>query len=282
MDNIIEVQCFEHTYCDNTTVQICGIEFTVSKGEKVAILGPNGGGKTTLIRHILGLLKPNKGSIKVFGVDPAKEFNSIRKQIGVVLQSVDEQLIGPTVLDDILFAPLNYDVAPKDALKLADEIMEILEITHLKDKLIHYLSGGEKRKVALAGALVLSPELLLLDEPFSALDVKSQMELVKIINKVSSERNIAVVLTTHDVELVSQFADTVYLLASGNKLSQKGTPQEIFSQPELLSLFNLDQPSIIKLFYQLKEHGLDAGIPINVEQALEKILGLAGVSGCAK
>lgn len=269
MDRIIEVKCIEHVYNDNTTVELCGIDFIVNRGEKVAILGPNGGGKTTLIKHILGLLKPNKGLITVFGCDPNKEFNKIRQRIGVVLQSVDEQLIGPTVLDDILFAPLNFNYKPDEALKLAYDVMKILDIEHLKDKIIHYLSGGEKRKVALAGALVLNPELLILDEPFVALDIKSQAELVKIINKISSERQITVVLTTHDVDLVPQFADTLYLLSSGNNLSQKGTPREIFAQPELLTEFNLAQPSIVCLFDLLKKEGLDIGTPINIEEALE-------------
>lgn len=116
MEKIIEVKCIEHVYSDNTTIELCGLDFVVNKGEKVAILGPNGGGKTTLIKHILGLLKPNKGIITVFGVDPNTNFNDIRRRIGVVLQSVDEQLIGPTVFDDILFAPLNYDIPQAEAI----------------------------------------------------------------------------------------------------------------------------------------------------------------------
>src|SRR3989339_883831 len=98
MNKIVEISCFEHVYPDKTRVEICGIEFIVNKGEKVAILGPNGGGKTTLIKHILGVLTPSKGQIRVFGSDPAKDFKKIRQRMGVVLQSVDEQLIGPTVI----------------------------------------------------------------------------------------------------------------------------------------------------------------------------------------
>ncbi|MEW5819050.1 MAG: energy-coupling factor ABC transporter ATP-binding protein [Cyanobacteriota bacterium] len=269
MNKIIEVKCFEHTYSDKTTVELCGIDFVVNAGEKVAILGPNGGGKTTLIKHILGLLKPNKqGLIKVFDIDPTTDFNKIRHKIGVVLQSVEEQLIGPTVLDDILFAPLNYNYPREEALKIANEAMELLDITHLKDKIIHYLSGGEKRKVALAGALVLKPELLVLDEPFSGLDVKSQVELVNIINNISNKNNITVVLTSHDVNLVYQFADTLYLIST-NKMSQKGTPKEIFAQKELIESFNLYQPAILQLFSNLKEQGINLGSPISIEEAVE-------------
>lgn len=271
MDKIIEVKCFEHTYQDNTKVEICGIDFVVNKGEKIAILGPNGGGKTTLIKHLLGLLKPNKdGMIKVFDVDPTREFAKIRHRIGVVLQSVDEQLIGPTVLDDILFAPLNYDYKPAEALELANQIMAALNITHLQHKVIHYLSGGEKRKVALAGALVLNPELLILDEPFAGLDLKSQDEFIKTIFDISGKSNLTVVLTSHDVNLVSQFADTLYLICSG-KTSQKGTPKEIFSKPELLKEYHLSQPSIAVLFDLLKKDGVDLGIPLSVEEAFDNL-----------
>lgn len=272
MDRIVEIKCIEHVYNDKTTVELCGLDFYISRGEKVAILGPNGGGKTTLIKHILGLLKPSTGEIKVFGVDPIKNFNDIRQKIGVVLQSVDEQLIGPTVLDDILFAPLNYNIPDQEALKMAHDIMESFEITHLKDKIIHYLSGGEKRKVALAGAMILNPELLILDEPFSALDVKSQIEFIKIINKISAEHKITVVLTTHDVELVSNFADTVFLISSGNKLSQKGTPKEIFMKPELLAEFNLQPPAIVRLFEKLKKENIILGTPATIDEACEILL----------
>lgn len=269
MDKVIEVKCFEHTYNDNTTVEMCGIDFIARRGEKIAILGPNGGGKTTLIKHIVGILKPNKhGIVNVLGVDPTKDFNKIRSRLGIVLQSVDEQLIGPTVLDDVLFSPLNYNYSHDEALKLANNALEMLNITHLKDKVIHYLSGGEKRKVALAGALVLNPELLILDEPFAALDMQSQIELVEIINNICKTLEITVILTTHDVNLVTKFADMVYLISSRHT-SQKGTPKELFSQPGLLQQYNLEQPIIIQLFQELKKKNINLDVPSSLEEAVE-------------
>ncbi|OGI21472.1 MAG: hypothetical protein A2287_02405 [Candidatus Melainabacteria bacterium RIFOXYA12_FULL_32_12] len=267
MSRIVEISCFKHIYPDKTKIELCGIEFVVNKGEKVAVLGPNGGGKTTLIRHILGILTPSHGQISVFGVNPAKDYDKIRERIGVVLQSVEEQLIGPTVIDDIMFSPLNYGYSRAQAVEMTQKIMERLGITHLKDKIIHYLSGGEKRKVALAGALVLNPELLVLDEPFSGLDLKSQRELISLINEISRERDISVVISTHDVELVSEFADTMYLIASKKGISRKGTPQEILNLNDELQNFNLDEPDIVKLFRFLRESGLDLGNPITVQDA---------------
>ena len=271
MDKIIEINCLEHIYPDKTKVELCGIEFLVNKGEKVALLGPNGSGKTTLIKHILGILAPSNGQVLVFGINPSKDFDRIRSKIGIVLQSVEEQLIGPTVIQDIIFSPLNFGYSKKESLELAEKIMGELEITHLKDKIIHYLSGGEKRKVALAGALILSPELLILDEPFSALDVKSQKELINIINKISKEKQISVVISTHDVELVSEFADTMYLI-SKNQISRKGSPSEIFGLKEDLKNYNLEEPAIVKLFNVLKKEGFNLGNPLSVSDAAELLI----------
>lgn len=273
MEKIIEISCFEHTYPDKTKIELCGIEFIVCKGEKVALLGPSGGGKTTLIKHILGLLTPSHGEVKVFGVDPFKEYNKIRQRIGVVLQNVDEQLIGPTVLEDVMFSPLNYGYSQEEAKKISLNILEKFGISDLKDKIIHYLSGGEKRKVALAGALVLNPELLVLDEPFSGLDICSEKEFIKLINKTCEEMRISVVISTHNVELVSEFADTMYLMSSKNRLSTKGNPREILYMEEELKNYNLDEPTIVKLFHLLKKSGFDSNAtPINVEEAVEALI----------
>lgn len=280
MENIIEISCLEHIYPDKTKVELCGIDFTVDKGEKVALLGPNGSGKTTLIKHILGLLSPSKGRVRVFGVEPAKDFDNIRSRIGVVLQNIEQQLIGPTVLDDIVFSPLNIGYSEKKAIEMAEQIMEELEITHLRNKVIHYLSGGEKRKVALAGALVMNPELLVMDEPFSALDYKSQKELIALINRFSKEKQIGMVISTHDVELVPEFADTLYLISSKYNLSRKGTPREIFGLKDELKHYNLDEPNIVRLFNILKDAGIDAGSPIFVEEAAELLINKFNKQSC--
>jgi len=272
MDKIIEINCLEHIYPDKTKVEICGLEFVVNKGEKVAILGPNGSGKTTLIKHILGLLTPSNGKIRVFNLDPSKEFGKIRHKIGVVFQSVEEQLIGPTVFDDILFSPLNYGVSPEKSKEMAIKIMDRLNILHLKDKIIHYLSGGEKTKVALAGALVLNPELLVLDEPFSGLDYRSQKELINLINNICKEDLISVVISIHDVELVADFADTMYLISGKNQISRKGTPEEIFNLSNELENYHLEQPTIVKLFNILKNNGIDLGNPIRINEAAEILI----------
>src|SRR4030066_912826 len=137
---IVEVDCITHVYPDMTKVQICGLDFIVNQGERVSILGANGCGKTTLLKHLLGVLVPKDGSVKVFGLDPGKEYKRIRERIGVVMQDVDEQILGPTVYDDILFAPLNYGLGKSEAERKAKEVIERLNIESIQGRIVHYLS----------------------------------------------------------------------------------------------------------------------------------------------
>jgi cobalt/nickel transport system ATP-binding protein len=254
-----------------TKVQICGLEFVVNRGERVGILGANGCGKTTLLKHLMGVLTPKEGSIRVFGADPKKEFQTIRERIGVVMQDVDEQILGPTVYDDVLFAPLNYGVPKMQAEALAKDVIERLNIESLRGKIVHYLSGGEKKKVALAGALVLEPELLILDEPFTGLDPKSKGDLIQILNELNREKGITIIMTLHEVELVSEVTDILYLMHGHGDLSERGRPDEIFGKFKDLEHFNLEEPTLTKLFKGLKKEGLDFGDPLRIDEAIQSI-----------
>ena len=270
-ERIVEIDCITHIYPDMTKVQICGLEFTVNQGERVGILGANGCGKTTLIKHLLGILVPKEGSVKVFGLDPVKEYSKIRERVGVVMQDVDEQILGPTVYDDILFAPLNYGVSKARAEAMAKVVIDKLNIESLQGKIVHYLSGGEKKKVALAGALVLEPDLLILDEPFTGLDPKSRKDLIQTLNELNRERGITLIMTLHEVELVSEVTDILYLMHGHGDLSERGTPADIFGRFQDLEHYNLDEPTLIKLFKGLRKEGLDFGDPLRVDDAINLI-----------
>jgi cobalt/nickel transport system ATP-binding protein len=268
---IVEVDCITHVYPDMTKVQICGLDFIVNQGERVAILGSNGCGKTTLLKHLLGVLVPKNGSVKVFGLDPGKEYSQIRQRIGVVMQDVDEQILGPTVYDDILFGPLNYGMKREKAEGLAKTVMERLNIESIRGKIVHYLSGGEKKKVALAGALVLEPELLILDEPFTGLDPVSRRDLVETLNELNREKGITLILTLHEVDIVPEVSDVLYLMHGHGNLTERGTPEEIFGKFRDLREFNLEQPTLTRLFQGLREKGLDFGNPVRVDEAIKAI-----------
>jgi cobalt/nickel transport system ATP-binding protein len=270
-ERIVEVDCITHVYPDMTKIQICGLDFIVNQGERVSILGANGCGKTTLLKHLMGVLVPRDGSVKVFGADPGKEYKKIRERIGVVMQDVDEQILGPTVYDDILFAPLNYGVERKKAEALAKDVIERLNIESIQGKIVHYLSGGEKKKVALAGALVMEPDLLILDEPFTGLDPTSRRDFIKTLNELNKEKGISFIMTLHEVDLVSEVSDILYLMHGHGDLSERGRPEEIFGRFKDLESFNLEEPTLTRLFKGLKKEGLDFGDPLRIDEAIEAI-----------
>jgi cobalt/nickel transport system ATP-binding protein len=273
METIVSVSCLKHVYPDTTEIHICGLDFVVDRGERVVILGGNGSGKTTLLYHILGLLVPNEGRVSVFGVNPAESYNTIRERIGVLLQNVDEQILSPTVWDDISFSPRNYGYGKEEIARMVEQVMAELGILHLRDKICHYLSGGEKRKLALAGALVMRPELLILDEPFEGLDSRSRAELVSLLNKRNQE-GMTIVMSTHDLNLVASFADRVYVLSRGAGVVSAGTPSEIFLQADALRASNIDPPLLTELFLKLRERGVAVAMPVHVDQAVDDLVRL--------
>ncbi len=269
---IVRVSCVRHTYPDRSEVHLCGLDFVVAAGERVVVVGPNGCGKTTLLFHILGLLEPREGEVAVFGVDPSRQFNRIRERIGVLMQNVDEQIIAPTVWDDVSFSPRSYGYTGPDVERMVGAALEQVGIAHLRHKVCHHLSGGEKRKVALAGALVLEPELLVLDEPFEGLDPASRTDLVELLNRLHREHGVSLVMATHDVNAVAVMADRVYVLVGGGEIVAQGPPSEIFRDPGLLRRSNVEPPVLAELFQRLEERGVALGRPVTVEEAVRAIL----------
>jgi cobalt/nickel transport system ATP-binding protein len=277
-DEIVRISCVRHTYEDGTSVHLCGLDFLAHTGARVAVLGPNGSGKTTMLFHILGLLKPQEGDVRVFGVSPADEWPAIRRRIGVVLQNVDEQLLAPTVIDDVAFSPRQYGLAEDDALARAHDALGMLGIDHLADRVPHNLSGGEKRKVALAGALVMDPELLVLDEPFEGLDPASRTSLLGLLSSLARERGMTIIMSTHDIDSVPEFADYAYVLAPGGRIALSGTPEELFASPDVLAEDNIEPPILADLFARLRERDATAPAPaLSVAAAVDA---LAGWKGC--
>jgi len=269
-ENIVTVSCLKHIYPDTTEIHICGLDFVVNRGERVVVLGGNGSGKTTLLYHILGLLRPDEGRVTVFGANPATHYRDIRERIGVLLQNVEEQILSPTVWEDIAFSPRNYGYSREETARMVDAVMDELGISRLRDKICHYLSGGEKRKVALAGALVLRPELLILDEPFEGLDSRSRAELVELLNGRNRD-GMSLIMSTHDLNLVGSLADRVYVLARGEGVVAAGTPVEIFTHADALNRSSIDPPVLTELFNRLREKGVDLKMPVNVDQAVDDL-----------
>jgi cobalt/nickel transport system ATP-binding protein len=244
-DPLVDLHCEAHTYPDGT-VGMHEVDFQVYPDEVVALVGGNGAGKSTLMEHLNATLVPDDGELVVDGT-PITEDNKAhaRKEVGFVFQDADTQLVAPTVLDDVLFGLQNYGVPADEAQERAREALATVDASHLEDRIPHYLSGGEKRLVGLAGVLVLEPSVIVLDEPLAGLDPERSRLVADRITQIHDE-GISVVLSTHDLEFAAEVADRVCVMHDGNVIGD-GTPREVFYDPELLAKANLHPPSAVRV-----------------------------------
>ncbi len=258
-------------YPDQTALCFDGVDFVVQKGERVAILGSNGSGKSTLLSLLLGLHKPLDGELSVLGTNPSTDFDKISKRIGALLQNIDIQILAPTVMDDIMFSARNYGYDESELKDYVQDLLVKLDISHLTAKIPHYLSGGEKTKVALAGALVTKPDLLILDEPFEEIDPICRTEMIDLLNTINKQNETTLLFSTHNMNLVPRIADTVYLIAAGGKIMSKGSPTEIFSKLETLAACHIEPPVLGALFTELAKQGVVLDPSLTVTEAACKI-----------
>ena len=249
---------------------INGVSLTISKGEKVAILGPNGSGKSTLILLLAGLLTPQRGEIKVFETKTtSKEFQKLRQRIGLVFQDPDDQLFTPSVIEDIEYGPKNLRLPESDIKQRSTQVLSKIGIKHLKNRPPHRLSFGEKKKVSLATALVLKPELLILDEPTANLDLASRRGLIGMLNELNGEGT-TVVISTHDVEALPELADRVIVISQGSLLGE-GEIGKVLQDLKLLGAAGLEPPAIVKLFSELKSAGMVKETPTTINAGLKAL-----------
>lgn len=216
------------------------LSLEIAKGETWALIGPNGAGKSTLLLLLDGLLKPKSGSIEIFGksIHPDGSLDAVRKRMGIVFQNADDQVFCPTVFEDVVFGPLNHGYSPDEAHDLAHEALSKVGLDGYEERVPQHLSGGEKRRVAIATVLAMRPEIVLYDEPTTGLDPKGREELIEILRQTSCTQ----VLATHDFELVLKVCDRVAIVSQGRSV-RTGTPDEILFDRELLEEHGLVQPS---------------------------------------
>ena len=270
-DIIVHVECLQHAYSGGVRVDFCGLKFEIARGQRVAVLGPNGSGKSTLLKHILGILRPTTGAIRVFGEDPSRDYRKIRARIGAVMQFVDEQMIGPTVFDDIAFAPLNFGFSREETRVRVEQVLRELEIEHLRDRLPHYLSGGERKKVALAGALVFNPELLILDEPLEGVDHASRREISDFLARLHRETGMTIISTVHDMNLVAELADVGYVIQQGGRVELCQSVEELFFEHDL-SQYNLAPPVVAEIITRLNAAGHAFAPTLDIERFVAQLL----------
>ncbi len=262
------------------------VSLEIEDGEFVGLIGPTGSGKSTLIQHFNGLLKPDSGKVYVDGVDLTlkdTQLRLIRQKVGMVFQYPEHQLFGETVLEDVGFGPRNGGLSEEEIVKRVREALAYVGLDYevLKDQSPFELSGGQKRRVAIAGVLAMRPSVLVLDEPTAGLDPAGREEILAEIKQLHDEGGITVVLVTHSMEDVARFADRLIVMEQGT-IALDGTPLEVFGQAGRLKDMGLGVPEITELMYELKAHGLDVDTEIlTVAEAEAEIIRVMGW-GCQK
>ncbi|RFU61426.1 energy-coupling factor ABC transporter ATP-binding protein [Peribacillus glennii] len=254
----IELKDLEFRYQMNTPFErlaLHDINLAINPGTYVAIIGHTGSGKSTLLQHLNGLVKPTKGSVvigdrTIEAGRKEKHLKGIRKMVGIVFQFPEHQLFEETVEKDICFGPINFGVPEEEAKKKARIALKLVGLSEdILEKSPFDLSGGQMRRVAIAGVLAMEPEVIVLDEPTAGLDPRGRKEIMDMFYQLHKDQGITTILVTHSMEDAARYADEIVIMHQGS-IFQKGTPFEIFSQPEQLIEKGLDVPETVR--FQLK------------------------------
>ncbi|MGZ4952827.1 MAG: energy-coupling factor ABC transporter ATP-binding protein [Halobacteriota archaeon] len=257
----------------NGVVALEGINFSIEECSKVVLLGENGSGKTTLLLHLNGLHEPTSGEVTILGklVNKAN-IDWVRTKVGMIFQNSDDQLFAPTVFQDVAFGPRNLGLDEIRVRERVDEVLDVLNVAHLRDRPPDALSGGEKRRVALAGILVMDAEIIVLDEPHSGLDPLGSLEFDDILNELHSKGR-TIVVATHDVEFAASWADQCVIMKNG-QIVGCGTPEDVFSDAEAVSRSRLKLPSFVSVYNELQARNFVSKrgeVPFDVMDLVHKV-----------
>lgn len=276
---LIELKDVSYIYSKGTPFEVRALDqvnLQISEGEFVAIIGHTGSGKSTLIQHFNGLMEPTEGEVIVEGQslqDPETVKAKIRQKVGLVFQYPEHQLFEETVAKDIAFGPLNLGYSQEETDRLVKETMERvgLDYEKYKDQSPMALSGGEKRRVAIAGVLVMEPKVLVLDEPTAGLDPMGRAEILSEIKEIYDTLGITVILVSHSMDDVAELVDRIIVM-KGGKVYMDGQPKEIFRHEDELVEIGLGVPQITSFMKAMKAKGCDVNTDIiNIEDAKVEI-----------
>ena len=273
---MLEVKNIKYSY--NKDYQaLKGVSLKVEEGEMVALLGKNGAGKSTLFLHLNGIYEPDEGQVFIEGEElnyDKKSLLKFRQKVGIVFQNPDDQIFAPTVEEDVAFGPLNLGLPMEEVQKRVTDSLARVGMSGFEKKAPHHLSGGQKKRVAIAGILAMKPKIMVLDEPTAGLDPQGVTELTVLLKELNAE-GITIIISTHEVDLVPDYASKVFVLVDGLLIAE-GSPKDIFSQPEILEKANLEVPIVTKLFQELERDGINMenDYPLTIDEAKEKFLNL--------
>lgn len=282
MASILEVKNLCHVYSAGTPFERAALQdvsFAVERGEFIGIIGHTGSGKSTLMQHLNGLLKPTSGSILLDGVDiwsDKKTTRQSRFRVGLVFQYPEYQLFEETVYKDIAFGPKNMGLKADEIDRRVREAAALVGITEAQLEVSPFdLSGGQKRRVAIAGVIAMEPEVLILDEPTAGLDPEGREDILRNIDGYRKAKDATIMMVSHSMTDVARLADRL-LVMNNARLAMDGTPQEVFEHARELVDMGLDIPEITRVFLKLQSLGLDIPQVYTVEQALQVLTSLKG------
>ncbi len=258
----IFIEGLTHIYMQDSPFESTAIEdvtFTIEDGEFIGLIGHTGSGKSTLIQHLNGLLKPTRGKIIVQGInlrDKGISMKKIRQEVGLVFQYPEHQLFEETVYKDVAFGPTNLGLSPQEVEERVRESIQMvgLDYESIKDRSPFELSGGQRRRVAIAGVLAMQPSILILDEPTAGLDPRGRDEILSLIQNLHRRKGNTIILVSHSMEDISRMVDRIIVMNKG-RIALIGKPAEIFTQAELLEEIGLGVPQATKLVRSLNKAG---------------------------
>ncbi|MBE6032882.1 MAG: energy-coupling factor transporter ATPase [Clostridiales bacterium] len=276
----IRVEQLCHIYNEglpHETKALSDVSFEIKSGIFCGIIGHTGSGKSSLIQHLNGLLKPKSGKIFIDGEEITAEgfpLRNIRRKVGLVFQYPEYQLFEETVLKDVAFGPLNLGFSQEEALEQAKQALELVGLPweEFGERSPFDLSGGQKRRAAIAGVLAMKPRILILDEPTAGLDPQSHREILAMIRKIQETEGITILLVSHNMRDIAALSDQILVMDQG-RIALQGTPKEVFSQGETLRKLGLDLPPAAAFAEELKNKGCALEeLPLTIEEAEETIL----------
>jgi cobalt/nickel transport system ATP-binding protein len=272
--HLIETRDLTYIYPGKVT-GLEGVNFIAGRNSRIAVIGANGAGKSTLFKHFNGIFRASSGTVLIHG-EPVTNANirEVRKFVGLVFQNADDQIFSPTVEQDVAFGPLNLGLDPETVNHRVDEALAMVGIEHLRERVPHHLSGGEKKRVAIAGVIAMEPQVLVLDEPTAGLDPQGIKDLIAVVDTLAERYGITVIFSTHEVSLVPEVADQLYVMHKG-KIVAEGTVNEVFCDPDLLTSVRLDVPVIPKLIRSLQEEGIPLSMAYSLDEAKQEFLRFA-------
>ena len=274
---MIKTEALSFSY-DGFTQALGEINLEVKDGEFLALLGANGCGKTTLLKHLNGLLKPSSGKVFLDGRE-LRFFKDaeVFRRVGMVFQDPNDQLFGASVGQDVAFGAVNLGLKPDEVARRVNRALKMVGASGLAAKAIHTLSFGQKRRVAIAGVLAMAPEIILLDEPTSGLDPRGASSIMRLLRKLNQGKGTTMLMATHDVELVPLFSDRVAIMSKGRIITE-GTPAKVFANTEMIREVELRLPRVGHLIEILKKkEGIDfQEMPLTIGEARRELLKLVG------